>query len=453
MFAQPGWRGEPVRALGLTWLLTQLVMLGGTIDVLAPIMTTFFCLTFCVINLTCFLLQIASEEFRPDFQMHSWWTSLLGSVLSLAATAAGASAHWMVTLALTVGFSALLWQRRGQMKLILNPRTSDSERQAVHRLSDEAASPSSAGTSSGRWGLIGQAGALSPAARMKLRQSQTITDQLLQDEKLEGVDKKEIELRVQRAAAYIRDALVGRFSGAQWAEASTFAVRLKLKFHRLKFLRMGVMIILVSVSFVEQPSWCYGTNHCNMDTLSQNGTVPVSGFPVLPVEATQLVESICLTFLVLEMLTKYRYKGAAVFWAYRWYYVQIVLLLCDVAGVFLSWINPTGMTLINPVMRPLLFVAMSRHARNSWAVLFKILPSFIDVAVLLILTIFVFSVAGVIMFEGTEEGRQFFPSILEGALNLQILLTTSNFPDVMMPAYSDNWLFSIFFVGYLIFTM
>jgi hypothetical protein len=65
-------------------------------------------------------------------------------------------------------------------------------------------------------------------------------------------ESAQVELRVKRAAAYIRDALVGRFSGSEWAAASERRVRLKLLFHRLKFLRVSVSVLFVAISFFEQ---------------------------------------------------------------------------------------------------------------------------------------------------------------------------------------------------------
>ena len=72
--------GEPLRALVLTWFFMQLIIMLGDIDLMAPMMTAFFCLTFCVINLTCFLLEIAVDDFEPDFQLHSKYTSFVGLV-------------------------------------------------------------------------------------------------------------------------------------------------------------------------------------------------------------------------------------------------------------------------------------------------------------------------------------------------------------------------------------
>jgi hypothetical protein len=96
----------------------QLMLLGpGSIDLMAPVMTAFFCLTFCVINLTCFLLEIANEEFVPDFQLHSKYTSLAGLVLSFCASVTCTA--WGVSLGVTTFMVFLLWWRRRALKDLL----------------------------------------------------------------------------------------------------------------------------------------------------------------------------------------------------------------------------------------------------------------------------------------------------------------------------------------------
>lgn len=50
--------------------------------------------------------------------------------------------------------------------------------------------------------------------------------------------------------------------------------------------------------------------------------------------------------------------------------------------------------------------------------------------------ILLFAVLGFYMFIGTLEGVSYFLDIYDSAFNLLILLTTANFPDIMLPAYS-----------------
>jgi heme/copper-type cytochrome/quinol oxidase subunit 2 len=71
--------------------------------------------------------------------------------------------------------------------------------------------------------------------------------------------------------------------------------------------------------------------------------------------------------------------------------------------------------------------------------------------VLFIITfIFYFSWMGNRLFSGTIEGVQSFSTLPDAFFYMVVLLTTSNYPDVMMPSYSDNRMNAIFFITFLI---
>jgi solute carrier family 12 (potassium/chloride transporters), member 9 len=75
---------EPQHAVIFTGLLTQVFIFLGDLDLIAPICTSFFCLAYAGVNLTCFLLQVTGvPNFRPTFRYHSWHLSLLGVVLNI----------------------------------------------------------------------------------------------------------------------------------------------------------------------------------------------------------------------------------------------------------------------------------------------------------------------------------------------------------------------------------
>jgi len=48
------------------------------------------------------------------------------------------------------------------------------------------------------------------------------------------------------------------------------------------------------------------------------------------------------------------------------------------------------------------------------------------------------------------NGLPYFQTYEDSITDLYALITTVNFPDIMMPAYNINWIFSIFFVSFLI---
>lgn len=75
---------EPQHAVLFTCVLAQVFICLGDLDVIAPICTSFFCLAYAGVNLTCFLLQVTGvPNFRPTFRYHTWHLSLLGTVLNL----------------------------------------------------------------------------------------------------------------------------------------------------------------------------------------------------------------------------------------------------------------------------------------------------------------------------------------------------------------------------------
>lgn len=89
------------------------------------------------------------------------------------------------------------------------------------------------------------------------------------------------------------------------------------------------------------------------------------------------------------------------------------------------------------------------------------LPQILSVLFLFGLHLYFFTMFGMILFPHTiqhkeedfltdyVEGKKFFKDIGQSIMSLIVLLTTANNPDVMMPAYRDHRLYSIFFITYL----
>ncbi|XP_077776253.1 two pore channel protein 1 isoform X3 [Podarcis muralis] len=86
--------------------------------------------------------------------------------------------------------------------------------------------------------------------------------------------------------------------------------------------------------------------------------------------------------------------------------------------------------------------------RRNLRQIFQSLPPFIDILLLLLFFMVIFAILGFYLFSPNKSDPYF--STLENSLvNLFVLLTTANFPDVMMPSYARSSWSCVFFIVYL----
>lgn len=76
---------KPLCSILFSWFLTQLCLFSD-VNQIATIITMTFLMTFVVMNLACFLLEISSApNFRPSFRYFDWYTAFFGGCLSIVA--------------------------------------------------------------------------------------------------------------------------------------------------------------------------------------------------------------------------------------------------------------------------------------------------------------------------------------------------------------------------------
>lgn len=76
---------EPRRAVLMTWFIAQCCCLMGDLDVVSPIISSFFCMSYAAVNFSCLLLEISgTPNFRPRFSFYSRWSAGLGCLLNIA---------------------------------------------------------------------------------------------------------------------------------------------------------------------------------------------------------------------------------------------------------------------------------------------------------------------------------------------------------------------------------
>ncbi len=80
-----GPQNEPRAALVLSWFLSQLVCLVGSVNIAASLVTIFTFACYAALNIACGVLaSMQVPNFRPLFKYYSWHLSIVGAVLSLA---------------------------------------------------------------------------------------------------------------------------------------------------------------------------------------------------------------------------------------------------------------------------------------------------------------------------------------------------------------------------------
>lgn len=79
---ESGSNKEPRNALFLTFLIAEIGILIGELNVIAELVAMFYMAAYLFINLSCFLEQWSSPDFRPKFKI-PLWISLLGALATL----------------------------------------------------------------------------------------------------------------------------------------------------------------------------------------------------------------------------------------------------------------------------------------------------------------------------------------------------------------------------------
>uniref|UniRef100_A0A7S1KMV0 Amino acid permease/ SLC12A domain-containing protein n=1 Tax=Percolomonas cosmopolitus TaxID=63605 RepID=A0A7S1KMV0_9EUKA len=101
---------EPVLALLFTWFVAQCICFVGRIDFVAPFVSLFFIVVYCINNSCCFLLCVAYvPNFRPTFRLYSWWTALLGIIVTMGGMFLIQPLYASVVFLIVVSIIILVW--------------------------------------------------------------------------------------------------------------------------------------------------------------------------------------------------------------------------------------------------------------------------------------------------------------------------------------------------------
>lgn len=162
------------------------------------------------------------------------------------------------------------------------------------------------------------------------------------------------------------------------------------------------------------------------------------------------LELLALVMVAFELCMKLRWLGFHTFIRHKRTMVKTCVLLLQFVEAIVVLIRQTSHVRVTRALRPIFLVdcrycgAVRRNLRQ----IFQSLPPFIDILLLLLFFMVIFAILGFCIFSPNTSDPYF--STLENSLvSLFVLLTTANFPDVMMPSYSKNRWSCVFFIVYL----
>ncbi len=213
----------------------------------------------------------------------------------------------------------------------------------------------------------------------------------------------------------------------------------------------------------------------------------------IPCGVTETIEILCFIFFFLDCVTQFYLLGKKRFTKKPWlllYAVMIIISFIDLI-VTLSFCHDRdsiGYKLrIRRFFRPLFFLLSSSIMKKYIKAIYLTLPQIFNVLALLLLHIYIFTMIGLLAFPRPPslnsplanvsnftntsmvnltdanyhthvdadhftklEGSKYFRSVFEAVVNLTVLLTTANHPDIRMPIYQYNRFSAIYFIAFLL---
>ncbi|KAJ1092402.1 hypothetical protein NDU88_005512 [Pleurodeles waltl] len=162
------------------------------------------------------------------------------------------------------------------------------------------------------------------------------------------------------------------------------------------------------------------------------------------------LELFALVVVVFELGMKMRWLGCRTFVRHKRTMVKACVLLVMFVEAIVVLVRQTSHVRVTRALRPIFLVdcRYSGAVRRNLRQIFQSLPPFIDILLLLLFFMVIFAILGFYLFS-PNPADPYFNTLENSMVNLFVLLTTANFPDVMMPSYSRSSWSCVFFIVYL----
>ena len=126
--------------------------------------------------------------------------------------------------------------------------------------------------------------------------------------------------------------------------------------------------------------------------------------------------------------------------------VNVISLICFIQA-YLGY----NYTFLTYIQRPVVIVVFFTQVRARLVDILVLMKELSIILVAIFTFVMLSSFCAYIIFKSTYEGSSVCPSPNACYYQMMILLTTANFPDVMLPGYDVSYFSSFFFIVYFIF--
>ncbi|KAM6074624.1 two pore channel protein 2 isoform 2-T2 [Chlamydotis macqueenii] len=250
------------------------------------------------------------------------------------------------------------------------------------------------------------------------------------------------DLYINQAIVFIEDAIQYRSINHRVDSKSLWLYRWYYSRTCQWILGLTITIIL-ALAFIEKPSSLTVTSDVRYRLPAWNP----------PCGLTESIELLCFLVFAIDVSVKSYLIGWEEFWKNKWLMAYILTLIVSLTDwiVSLSFFCAEDLR-IRRILRPFFLLQNSSMMKKTLKSINSTLPEMASVVLLLAVHLSLFTMFAMLLFARTKDGQQdkewvaYFRNLPDALTSLLVLLTTANNPDVMIPAYSKNRAYSIFFI-------
>jgi len=270
--------------------------------------------------------------------------------------------------------------------------------------------------------------------------------------RLKQKDKQEMRARILRAAWLVEDVLYNEVQLRPDRLKHNFDIALaNVQREILQRLYVITLVAFIFFSFFEKPEWMYTNPYFGHYPLYFPAFFYLDTDDYFPIELGMIALLLFCFLVKIYLLRGQIFNGLEPLSLRLPIYVEMVGIVGTTIRAICRWAGGTDFG-IGHIFRITIFVAATPALFNMWKLIFTLVPRICSVLILLAMFLLFFSWSfwWIFLVAPGVTDISAFNKISKSYWSLFQLLTTTNFPEVMMPFYEANPPNSLLFVGFIV---